>query len=153
MTTIAVRLEPEPLDPAAELGGLIGRADGAGGMVSFVGIARPASKAGTRVDSLHLEHHPHLTVASLEHIASSAAERFAVEAIAVVHRIGRVPAGAPVVIVAASAVHRRSSFEAVDYIMDRLKTDAIFWKREQGPGGTHWVEPSESDYIDRDRWG
>jgi molybdopterin synthase catalytic subunit len=61
-------------------------------------------------------------------------------------------AGEPIVFAAAAAPHRRQAFEATDYLMDRLKTDAVFWKREDGPSGSTWIEPSQADYADRGRW-
>ena len=70
----------------------------------------------------------------------------------IVHRSGAVAPGETIVFVAAAAVHRRAAFEAADYMMDRLKTDAIFWKREDGPGGSRWIEPGEDDYKARERW-
>ena len=69
-----------------------------------------------------------------------------------VHRHGRVQPGEPIVFVAASAPHRRAALEAVDYMMDRLKTEAVFWKREDYSSGSTWIEPTEADYADRGRW-
>ena len=60
--------------------------------------------------------------------------------------------GEPIVFVGVSSRHRRAAFEAGDYLMDRLKTEAVFWKREEGASGTNWVEPTETDYADRSRW-
>jgi molybdopterin synthase catalytic subunit len=71
----------------------------------------------------------------------------------VVHRCGEVEAGAPIVFAGAASVHRRAAFEAADYLMDRLKTEAVFWKREVGEGTSEWVEPTDADYADRERWG
>jgi molybdopterin synthase catalytic subunit len=64
-----------------------------------------------------------------------------------------VPAGEPIVFAGAASLHRRAAFDAADYLMDRLKTDAVFWKREVGDSGSAWIEPTEADYADRDRWG
>jgi molybdopterin synthase catalytic subunit len=101
---------------------------------------------------LALEDHPQLTQQSLDEIAAAAVEKFAVSAIRVVHRTGAIPAGEPVVFAGASAPHRREAFDAVDYLMDRLKTEAVFWKREEGPGGSRWVEPTDADHAARERW-
>jgi len=151
--SVVARLEPEALKPDRELAALIERAAGAGAVVSFTGVARPQSKAGQAINRLVLEHHPTLTQQSLEEIAVAAAERFDVSHVWVVHRCGEIVAGQPIVFAGAASAHRRAAFEAADYLMDRLKTEAVFWKREVGDGGSEWIEPSEADHADRDRWG
>jgi molybdopterin synthase catalytic subunit len=145
------RLEPGPLDPALELAALTA-ASSDGAIVSFVGLTRATSAAGDSLDHLVLEHHPRLTTASLEAIARDALTRFAVSRIAVVHRCGAVPPGEPIVFAAASAPHRRAAFDAADYLMDRLKTDVLLWKREDGPAGSRWIEPTPTDRADAARW-
>jgi molybdopterin synthase catalytic subunit len=150
--TIFARLEEHRLDAAAELEELTRVAAGDGAVVSFVGLARDLTHGGQDVRKLILEHHPRLTVASLENIASDAAARFKVSHVRVVHRCGDIVPGQPIVFAAAAAAHRRAAFEAADYLMDRLKTEAVFWKREEGPSGSRWIEPTEADYADRDRW-
>lgn len=152
MSVVAL-LEANCLQPAKELAALLEQAAGDGAIVSFTGIARPESKGGQAVDRLVLEHHPTLTQQSLEEIAVSAAERFDVGHIRVVHRCGEILAGEPIVFAGTASLHRRAAFEAVDYLMDRLKTEAVFWKREIGQDHCAWVEPTDADYADRDRWG
>jgi molybdopterin synthase catalytic subunit len=151
--SIVVRLEEDTLRPDQELAALIEQASGAGGVVSFVGVARPGSKGGETVSRLVLEHHPALTLQSIDEIGLEAAARFDVSHVRVVHRCGEVEAGAPIVFAGAASVHRRAAFEAADYLMDRLKTEAVFWKREVGEGTSEWVEPTDADYADRERWG
>ena len=151
--SVVARLEPQALQPDRELAGLVKRAAGDGAIVSFTGVARPRSKAGQAVDRLVLEHHPTLTQQSLDEIAVAAAERFDVNHVWVVHRCGEILPGQPIVFAGATSPHRRAAFDAADYLMDRLKTEAVFWKRETVEGGSEWVEPSEADYADRDRWG
>ena len=151
--TIFARLEERSLRPEQELAALIEQAAGDGAVVSFVGIARPIAKGGTAVDRLVLEHHHALTIQSLRQIASDAAARFDVSHVRVIHRCGAVAAGEPIVFAGAASKHRRAAFEAADYLMDRLKTEAVFWKREDGEDGSAWIEPSEADYDSRDRWG
>lgn len=147
---IVARLATDPLVPEAELAALLAAAaDGAGAVVSFTGLVRGGEGA---VDALVLEHHPTLTPMSLEAIAAEAFERFGLTVAWVVHRSGRIPAGAPIVFAGAAAPHRRDAFAAADYLMDRLKTEAVLWKREVGPAGERWVEPSASDHDDRARW-
>jgi molybdopterin synthase catalytic subunit len=141
-----------PFDPAAELRALIDSAPGVGGIVSFVGVARPKSGAWGGVEGPLLEHHPRLTLRSLETIAAAALERFDVAHVRVVHRCGEVGAGDSIVFAGAASAHRRAAFEAADYLMDRLKTEAVFWKREDGPSGSRWIEPTEADHAERARW-
>jgi molybdopterin synthase catalytic subunit len=148
--SITVRLEEQRLDPREELGALLDQAAGDGAVVSFVGIARP--DAG-KVERLVLEHHPTLTKRSLEEIAAAAAERFDVSHVRVVHRCGEVAAGEAIVFAGAASAHRRAAFEAADYLMDRLKTEGVLWKREEGPEGMKWIEPTDADYRERERWG
>jgi molybdopterin synthase catalytic subunit len=151
--SVVAHLEAEALDPQLELAELTEQARGDGAIVSFIGIARPESKVGEAVDALVLDHHPTLTRQSLEDIAVACAQRFDVSHVRVVHRCGTIPAGEPIVFAGASSIHRRAAFDAADYLMDRLKTEAVFWKREVGDGGSQWIEPTEADFADRDRWG
>lgn len=152
MSVIAL-LEADTLDPQFELAELTEAARGDGAIVTFVGLARPESREGNAVDAVVLHHHPTLTRQSLEQIAVACGERFDVSHVRVVHRCGTVPAGEPIVFAGASSLHRRAAFEATDYLMDRLKTEAVFWKREVGDAGSEWVEPTEADLDDRERWG
>lgn len=151
--SVAVRLEKHALRPEHELAALMAEASGDGAIVSFVGVARPRSGNGQPVDRLVLEHHPALTRKSLEEIANAADERFDVSHVRVVHRCGAIAPGEPVVFAGAASPHRRAAFEAADYLMDSLKTDAVFWKREVGETGSVWIEPTRADHADRERWG
>ena len=150
--TVSVRLDDQEFEPGAELAELTRCATGDGAVVSFVGIARSVTKAGEKVARLVLDHHPRLTARSLQEIASDAASHFEVSHVHVVHRCGEISPGEPIVFAGAAATHRRAAFEAADYLMDRLKTEAVFWKREEGPSGSRWIEPTEADYADRGRW-
>ena len=151
--SVVARLEESAFRPDEELAALLKQASEDGAVVSFVGVARPTSKTGDPVEQLVLDHHPTLTLQSLQDIAVSAAERFDVTHVRVVHRCGEVRSGEPIVFAGAASVHRRSAFDAADYLMDRLKTEAVFWKREIGASGSEWIEPTDADYADRDRWG
>jgi len=147
------RLSPHSFDPAAELAELGKQVDvDSGAVVTFTGLARGRSAAGGEVRTLFLQHHPRLTQRSLDEIAAAAFERFAVTAIEVVHRAGTIAPGEAIVWVAAAAAHRRAAFDAADYLMDRLKTEAMFWKREDGPDGSTWIEPTGQDHLERARW-
>ena len=145
-------LAEDAFDPASELAAFTGHAPGAGAIVSFVGLARDRTRAGAEVTGLFLDHHPRLTQSSLEEIAQAAVQLFGLIAARVVHRCGAIAPGEPIVFVAAAAAHRRAAFEAADAMMDRLKTDAVFWKREDAVDGSRWIEPSDEDRADRARW-
>lgn len=151
--SVVAHLEAQALDPQLELAELTEQARGDGAIVTFIGLARPESKQGDAIDALVLEHHETLTRQSLEEIAVACAQKFDVSQVRVVHRCGTIPAGEPIVFAGVASIHRRAAFEATDYLMDRLKTEAVFWKREVGEAGSRWVEPTEADQADRGRWG
>jgi len=146
-----IRVQPEPFDPAIELDALAGRAPGAGAIASFVGLVRP-STGETTVDQLILEQYGNFTLATVNAIAEAGKTRFALLDLTIIHRFGTLSPGEAIVFVAAAASHRRAAFDAVDYLMDRLKTEAPFWKREQGSAGSHWIEPTPDDHAARRRW-
>ncbi|MEK6540520.1 MAG: molybdenum cofactor biosynthesis protein MoaE [Pseudomonadota bacterium] len=149
---VDVTLADAPFDPGAELSAFCMNAAGDGAVVSFVGLTRGQTGDGAEVATLTLESYRGVTLASMRAIADDAAARFAVGAIRVIHRAGTMQPGEPIVFVAASSPHRRVAFEAADYLMDRLKTEAIFWKREDGVDGARWIEPTDDDARDRARW-
>ncbi len=142
-------ISADPIDTVALLETFTARTKGSGAIVSFTGVVR----SDDAVRLLWLDHHPALTEASIATIAADTRDRFAIDDLLIVHRIGGVGAGDPVVFVAASARHRRAAFDAVDQMMDRLKTDAIFWKRETRDDGVSWIEARRQDHVDRARWG
>ena len=146
------RVQAEPFDPAAELAALSARVPGAGAIASFTGFVR-AESAGEAVSALELDHYPALTDRKVAEIGENASARFDLAGLVIVHRHGALAPGEPIVFVAAAAAHRRAAFDAVDYMMDRLKTEAPFWKREIGPEGGRWIEAREADLKDRARWG
>lgn len=123
-----------------------------GAVVTFRGVMRPLSKQGEPLDRLVLEWHPRMTERSLQEIAQDGLSRFGVDHVSVVHRCGPIAAGEVIVFVGVSCDHRREAFQAANYVMDRLKTDAVFWKREEGSFGTRWIEPTARDQQDRLRW-
>jgi molybdopterin synthase catalytic subunit len=149
---MSIRLAASPFAAERELAEFTAGLAGEGAVVSFLGIARPRAADGEEVERLVLDHHPGLTLASLNEIADAARERFGLSSLRIVHRCGAISPGEAIVFVAAAAAHRRAAFESVDYMMDRLKTDAVFWKREDIPAGSRWIEPRREDYSDRERW-
>jgi molybdopterin synthase catalytic subunit len=147
-----IRVLAEPFDAAQLLADFSARAAGAGAIASFTGLVR-GENDGAAVTGLELDHHPRLTGQAIEGIGADAVARFGLADIAIVHRFGTLAPGEAIVFVAAAAPHRRAAFDAVDYVMDRLKTEAPFWKREQRSDGAHWLEARDSDREARARWG
>lgn len=147
-----VILSPDPIDAAAEYQRFLSSAEGSGAVASFTGLARSTGASQSVVQSLFLDHHPRLTQASMEAIADAARQRFAITRLRIIHRCGEVFPPDAIVFVAAAALHRRAALEAVDYMMDCLKTDAVFWKREDRSNGTEWIEPTDHDRQARNRW-
>ena len=123
-----------------------------GAVVSFTGIARGRASSGESVATLYLDHYPGMTEQSILDIAEAGAERFEVSDVLVVHRCGAIAPGEAIVFVATASRHRGEAFAAADYLMDRLKTEAAFWKREDGDGASRWIEPTEVDRDRRARW-
>ena len=146
------RLQAEPLDAADELRAFSHGRTLDGAIVSFTGLARGRAHSGEAVESLVLDHYPGMTERSIEAIAEAAAARFEVSDVLVVHRHGEIAPGEAIVFVAAASRHRAEAFACADYLMDRLKTEAAFWKREAGQGATRWIEPTEADLQRRARW-
>ena len=124
----------------------------AGAVVTFTGLCR--SEDG-RLAALELEHYPGMAERTIASIAARAIERHSLAGLAVVHRHGLVPVGEPIVTVVAASRHRRAAFDGASMLMDFLKTDAPFWKKEHGIGGAsgEWVDAREEDDRARERWG
>ncbi|WP_408587923.1 molybdenum cofactor biosynthesis protein MoaE [Novosphingobium sp.] len=147
---LEVALLSRPLEPALECL-VLQDADGdCGGIVSFTGVVR-SGESGT-IEALVLEAYRTVTIRSLEAIGRDALDLLGARRAVIKHRVGRIAAGEPIVFVAAAARHRRAAFDTVDYIMDRLKTEAVFWKKEVAADGEAWIEPRQSDYADVLRW-
>ena len=144
-----IRLTTEPFEPGAELSAFCAGRTESGAVASFVGIAR--GDAG-QTTALELEAYPGFTDAEIERMAEAARTRFALHDVLIVHRIGEIDPGEAIVFVAAAAAHRREAFEAADQLMDYLKSRAPFWKKEHGPDGARWIEPTERDRTDAARW-
>jgi molybdopterin synthase catalytic subunit len=148
---MAVRVQMDIFDPGLLLSAFSRDRRNAGGVVSFTGIASEAT-GGEEVEELELDAYPGFTEPAIEAMEADARARFAVLDILVVHRHGPIVPGDAIVFVAVAAEHRRDAFLAADYLMDRLKTEAPFWKKETGPDGERWIEPRDQDYDDLSRW-
>lgn len=146
-----IRVSPEPFDPGAELSAFEKGAGGAGAVVSFVGKVR-GTAGETNVASLYLEHYPGVTERSIAQIEGEARKRWALVNLLIIHRVGELWPGEPIVMVCAASAHRRDAFEAADFLMDYLKTEAVFWKKEVRDAGEAWIEPRDADYKDAARW-
>lgn len=145
-----IRLTEQPFDAGALLSDFTRGRTETGAVATFTGIAR-AEAGATRI--LELEAYPGFTEAEIGRIAQHARERFALDDLLILHRVGKIAPGEPIVFVATAAGHRRAAFEACDFLMDYLKSRAPFWKKEHGPDGARWIEPTAQDHADRERWG
>ncbi len=147
MARIAV--QTGPFDLAAEVAALEG--PGVGAVVTFTGLVRNQSALG-EVTAIELEHYPAMTTRSLEAIALEAQQRWPLLGATLIHRIGYLAAGEPIVLVAVASKHREAAFQAASFLMDFLKTRAPFWKKEWVGGQAHWVEAKTTDVAAADRW-
>lgn len=146
-----ISVQPDDFDTGAEIAALSAGDDGAGAVASFVGLVR-ADNSGGGVTAMTLEHYPGMTEAALADIVSQAKQRWELRRVRVIHRIGRLLPGDRIVFVGVSSGHRGDTFAACEFIMDYLKTQAPFWKKEETPSGGRWVDARESDDRAVRRW-
>lgn len=146
-----IKLTDSPFDAAEALCDFEKSAMGAGAIVSFTGLVRDTSKLG-KVKTLHLQAYTPMTERGITKAAADANKRWPLDALMIIHRIGDLAPGESIVFVATASAHRRAAFEAADFLMDYLKTEAVFWKKETTDSGAHWIEPRPEDYSDLDRW-
>ena len=144
-----IRLTDQPFDPGAELTAFSRGRSETGAVASFLGLARGEAGAAT---ALELEAYPEFTSAQIETIVETARTRFHLHGASVVHRIGAIAPGEAIVLVLTAAAHRREAFEACDFLMDYLKSRAPLWKKEHGPAGPRWIDPTPRDLTDAARW-
>lgn len=145
-----VRLLSDGFSPGAELDAFTATAAGAGAVVSFTGVVR--DDTGTMA-ALEIEHYPGMTEKALAAIVAEAETRWALSAVLVIHRHGRIEVGAPIMMVATGSRHRADAFAAAEFLMDYLKSRAPFWKREIGESGAgDWVDAKEADETALSRW-
>lgn len=142
-----VRVTSEPFDSSAELAPLAEL--GGGAVASFTGIAREDEG----VAAIELEHYPAMTEASLDALVEQAFARWSLLGAILIHRVGVIKVGEPIVLVGTAASHRTEALEACAFLIDRLKTDAPFWKKEHGADGSaKWVEAKSSDAARAEKW-
>ena len=148
---IDVRVQPEDFDVGQELDRLAaGRAE-VGAVVSFIGLVR-GDTSGEEIAAMTLEHYPAMTEKEITAIAREAETRWPIAAGLVIHRHGRLEPGDRIVLVAIASKHRSAAFEAVQFLMDWLKTRAPFWKSEEGAEGPRWVGADKADEAAAARW-
>lgn len=149
---IDVRVGPEDFDIQAEYDALCARNTKDGAVVFFVGRVRDLNE-GEAVNGLHLEHYSGMTETVLTQLADRAIERWALNRIRIVHRVGDLHPADQIVFVGVSSPHRQAAFDGASFLMDFLKTEAPFWKKETSPGGTsRWLNARQSDTTLADRW-
>jgi molybdopterin synthase catalytic subunit len=149
---LGVRIQEAPFDAQAEADALREGDFDVGAVVTFTGTVRDVND-GDAVGTLTLEHYPGMTEKALEAIVDEARERFDVRRILVIHRVGTLAPGDPIVLVAVTGAHRGEAFDACRFVMDYLKTRAPFWKKERTPSGDRWVDARASDDEAARRWG
>ena len=146
-----VRVQTTDFDVGAEIAALRAGDARVGAVASFIGTVRDIND-GSGVSTLTLEHYPGMTEKALEAIVAQARERWDLIDVLVIHRIGEMAPTDQIVLVAVTSAHRGEAFEACAFIMDYLKTEAPFWKKEVTPAGTRWVEARASDDEAAARW-
>jgi len=148
---VTVRIQEADFDVGAELTALRAGDARVGALASFVGLVRDIND-GAGVAEMTLEHYPRMTERALEGIVEQARRRWALYDVVVIHRIGELHPTDPIVLVIVTSAHRGEAFAACEFVMDYLKTEAPFWKKEATPEGVRWVDARESDSAARARW-
>jgi molybdopterin synthase catalytic subunit len=148
---MTVRVQTADFDVGVEINQLRQARKDTGAVVSFVGQVRDIND-GDAVSQLTLEHYPGMTEKALASIIMQAKTRWDFFDALIIHRVGTLQPTEQIVLVAVSGAHRGEAFKACEFIMDYLKTEAPFWKKEVTPAGEHWLEAKDSDDLARDRW-
>ncbi len=168
-----IRVQSEDFDISTELAALTAGKHGIGGAVSFVGLVRDMAPGGdsasgtqaptslqaqasfqdqTSLQAMTLEHYPGMTEQKLDEIEAEANRRWTLDASLIVHRYGRLEPGEQIVLVICASAHRQAAFDACNFLMDWLKTEAPFWKLEDTGAGANWVQTRASDDAAKSRW-
>lgn len=150
--TARVAIQQQDFELSAEIAALRQGDARVGAVCSFVGTVRDRNE-GDAVATLELEHYPGMTEKSIEAMIDAAMARFDIYAARVVHRVGLLQPLDQIVLVAVTSAHRGESFQACEFLMDYLKTQAPFWKKEVTPAGSRWVDARVSDDAALARWG
>ena len=148
---MTIRVQVEDFDVGAEISQLRMARKDVGALVSFVGQVRDVNE-GDAVSQLTLEHYPGMTEKSLAGIVEQAKKRWDIFDALIIHRVGTMQPTEQIVLVAVSGAHRGEAFKACEFVMDYLKTEAPFWKKEATLSGERWVDAKETDDAARERW-
>lgn len=151
VASVSISIQAEDFDLAAELAALRAGSAKVGALVNFVGLVRDFSGA-EKIESIYLEHYPGMSEKALGKIIAEANARWRLLGVRVIHRVGMLLPCEQIVLVATAAEHRSDAFAACEFIIDYLKTTAPFWKREQTPQGTAWLNTKDSDVQRMERW-
>ena len=150
---MTVRVQTEDFDIGAELERLAAGNHQVGGVASFIGLVRDIAPKGSGAESaMTLEHYPGMTEKRLAEIEAEAQRRWPLAATLIIHRYGRLEPGDRIVLVATASSHREAALESCAFLIDWLKTEAPFWKLEEGPAGPRWVEAKTSDDVRKAAW-
>ncbi len=152
MATPRVTIQTGDFDLGAEVAALRAGDGGVGAVASFIGTVRDRSD-GAPVSRMELEHYPGMTERAIEAMIDQAFERFSILGARVIHRVGPLDIGDQIVLVVVSSAHRGQAFQACEFLMDYLKTQAPFWKKETTPEGARWVDARVADDEALRRWG
>jgi molybdopterin synthase catalytic subunit len=148
---VTIRIQQADFDIAREISALTGGRTDIGAVVSFSGICR-GSEGGEAIAALTLEHYPEMAEAEIARHADTAMSRWPLTGLTVIHRVGRITPGENIVLVLTASRHRQAAFQAAEFLMDYLKTNAPFWKREESAAGAGWVEARHDDDAAAARW-
>jgi molybdopterin synthase catalytic subunit len=148
---VSVKIQTEDFNPQAVVDALCkGQAD-IGAVVTFVGLVRDSAQAES-ISAMELEHYPGMTESSLQDIVDEAHQRWQLQGVSIIHRVGKLRPAERIVMLAVASPHRGEAFQACEFMIDFLKTRAPFWKKEYTAQGAHWVDARESDDSARKRW-
>lgn len=150
---VAITVQAHDFDVSAELAALHAEDGRVGAVCSFVGTVRDRNGPDAGVSAMELEHYPGMTERAIHAMAQEAFARFDIVGVRVIHRVGRLLPLDQIVLVAVSSAHRGQSFQACEFLMDYLKTQAPFWKKETTSAGARWVDARVSDDAALARWG
>ncbi|MFN3610523.1 molybdenum cofactor biosynthesis protein MoaE [Tepidimonas sp.] len=148
----SVTIQTESFDLGAEVAALRAGDAGIGAVCAFLGTVRDVHD-GDAVATLELEHYPGMTERAIDAMIDEAARRFDIRGVRVIHRVGPLQPQDAIVLVAVTSAHRGQAFQACEFLMDYLKTQAPFWKKEHTPQGARWVDARVSDDAALARWG
>ena len=152
MQRASVTIQQADFDLAVEVAALREGDREVGAVAAFVGTVRDRND-GAHVTAMELEHYPGMTEQAIDAMIAQARRRFDIRGARVIHRVGQLRPGDQIVLVAVTSAHRHEAFQACEFLMDYLKTQAPFWKKETTPDGARWVDARQADDAALARWG